>query len=264
MIQDNKKHWEFVSSQHPNNEFYDLEALKNGGVTLNKSEIVELGTIDGLNGIHFQCGIGLETISLQMLGANMTGVDFAQSAINQCNYINDQLAQNCRFICSDIMKLDQVISGTFDFGYTSHGVLRWLDDIDSWAKCVASMIRKGGFFYMFEIHPLVYRMTRASKTGVVLNGHYFDEKSQSKRITKTHCGAISKKDAQNVVHTNWTISSVINCLLANGFKLQFFNEHEDCSYSRKNILQRNIDGYWRFQDILAPIPLSFSMKLERV
>ena len=40
-----------------------------------------LGDIMGLRGVHLQCHIGTDTISLARLGAHMTGLDFSSAAL---------------------------------------------------------------------------------------------------------------------------------------------------------------------------------------
>ena len=41
-----------------------------------------LGDIAGLRGVHLQCHIGTDTISLARLGATMTGLDFSAASIS--------------------------------------------------------------------------------------------------------------------------------------------------------------------------------------
>jgi hypothetical protein len=40
-----------------------------------------LGDVAGLRGVHLQCHIGTDTVSLVRLGASMTGVDFSAPAV---------------------------------------------------------------------------------------------------------------------------------------------------------------------------------------
>jgi hypothetical protein len=40
-----------------------------------------LGTVSGLCGVHSQCHIGTDTVSLARLGASMTGLDFSGPAV---------------------------------------------------------------------------------------------------------------------------------------------------------------------------------------
>ena len=40
-----------------------------------------LGDISGLRGVHLQCHIGTDTVSLSRLGASMTGLDFSDRSL---------------------------------------------------------------------------------------------------------------------------------------------------------------------------------------
>src|SRR5580704_14102761 len=44
-------------------------------------DLPRLGDIAGLRGVHLQCHIGTDTISLARLGASMTGLDFSGPAV---------------------------------------------------------------------------------------------------------------------------------------------------------------------------------------
>ena len=46
-----------------------------------------LGDITGLRGVHLQCHIGTDTISLARLGAHMTGLDFSPAALAEARRI---------------------------------------------------------------------------------------------------------------------------------------------------------------------------------
>jgi len=41
----------------------------------------------------------------------------------------------------------------FDIVYTSQGVLAWIKDINKWS-IIYSYLKKGGVFYIMEIHPM--------------------------------------------------------------------------------------------------------------
>src|SRR5262245_13441685 len=50
-------------------------------------DLPRLGDIAGLRGIHLQCHIGTDTISLARLGARMTGLDFSPAALTEARRI---------------------------------------------------------------------------------------------------------------------------------------------------------------------------------
>src|ERR1700743_91208 len=47
-----------------------------------RCHLPRLGDISGLRGVHLQCHIGTDTVSLARLGASMTGLDFSVPAID--------------------------------------------------------------------------------------------------------------------------------------------------------------------------------------
>src|SRR5438477_2364394 len=44
-------------------------------------DLPRLGSISGLRGVHLQCHIGTDTVSLSRLGARMSGLDFSPAAV---------------------------------------------------------------------------------------------------------------------------------------------------------------------------------------
>src|SRR5438093_691870 len=46
-------------------------------------DLPRLGDVRGLDGVHLQCHIGTDTVSLERLGARMTGLDFSEPALEE-------------------------------------------------------------------------------------------------------------------------------------------------------------------------------------
>lgn len=258
----NRMHWEEASTLHLDTDYYNFGSLREGRTTLSELEQRELGNIAGLRGVHLQCGLGLETISLGLLGASMVGVDFAKNATATARDCASKLGSDCVFETSDVLDPRLSDMGTFDFVYTSHGVLRWLPELRPWASNISSLLRPGGFLYLFEIHPLVYRLTSVSDAGVVLTGNYLSESPVLKRRSSTHVGKIALVNDQ-MAHHDRTISSVINALVSAGLRIEFFNEHSATSYSRKGLISRRWDNLWSMDQATTPIPLAFSLRATK-
>lgn len=76
----NKANWDERAPLHAASAEYDVEAYiddpRRISGTLRFDQPL-LGDIRGLRGIHLQCHIGTDTISLARLGASMTGLDFS-------------------------------------------------------------------------------------------------------------------------------------------------------------------------------------------
>ena len=153
--------------------------------------------------------------------------------------------------------------GSFDFVYASHGVLRWIPNLRKWARNAASLLKHGGFLYLFETHPLVYQLGNVNGCSVYLSGDFFDERPREKVVDGTHTGPLTVGDQRTVVHSNWTLGSIVSAIADAGLCLDFLHEHKGCCYSRKGLITRRRDVLWYLDGVKTAIPLSFSIKAVR-
>ena len=87
-----------------------------------------LGDISGQRGVHLQCHIGTDTISLARLGASMTGVDFSGPAVRQARALAEQTGRRRHVRRVRHLRGGRRASGAgpFDFVFTGIGALCWL------------------------------------------------------------------------------------------------------------------------------------------
>lgn len=259
----NRRHWNEITRLNVSSGFYDVECLTDGRSSLTTPELEELDSLDDLEGLHLQCGIGIDTLSLARLGANVVGVDFSTESIQVARGFAATLGLPVRFEVADVLVPDCLHGESFDFIYTSHGVLRWLSNLEPWASNIFRLLKPSGFFYMFEIHPLVFRLQELRDGRAVLGGDYFYERAVVKDSAHTHAVTLPDGITTKLVHTDWSVSSIIGALLRAGLILEFFHEHQGASYSRKGVLSRCPDGLWHSPSGPTPIPLSFSIRAVR-
>ena len=79
----NKENWNKRTEAHVESEFYDVPSFLKGKTSLNPPEIGLLGDLKGKSVLHLQCHFGLDTLSMQRMGASATGVDLSDKAIEQ-------------------------------------------------------------------------------------------------------------------------------------------------------------------------------------
>src|SRR3954451_16137906 len=72
-------------------------------------DVPRLGDIRGLRGVHLQCHIGTDTVSLARLGARMTGVDFSPVAIAEARGLAERLGLDMDFVESDVYSVLDVL-----------------------------------------------------------------------------------------------------------------------------------------------------------
>ena len=80
-IEINKQSWNNRLESHLKSDFYNLEGFLNGKTSLNEIELDLLGDVQDKDILHLQCHFGQDTISLGRLGANVTGIDLSDKAI---------------------------------------------------------------------------------------------------------------------------------------------------------------------------------------
>src|ERR687896_68848 len=80
----NKAHWDERAPAHAASKDYGFDRFANDPSHLSsvvKFDLPRLGSVAGLRGVHLQCHIGTDTLSLARLGASMSGLDFSPASI---------------------------------------------------------------------------------------------------------------------------------------------------------------------------------------
>src|SRR5450432_4788571 len=61
-----------------------------------------LGDLSDQRGVHLQCHIGTDTISLSRLGATMTGLDFSPASVAEARRLSDECQAAVEFVEADV------------------------------------------------------------------------------------------------------------------------------------------------------------------
>ena len=152
----NRKSWNSRVDVHLKSDFYDVKGFLEGESSLNDIELGLLGDIKGKSILHLQCQFGQDTISLGRLGANVTGVDLSDKAIDNAKILAKKANVNATFICCDIYDLPTYLNEQFDIVFTSYGVIGWLPDMGKWAKIISNYLKPNGKFIFVEFHPILW------------------------------------------------------------------------------------------------------------
>jgi SAM-dependent methyltransferase len=105
-------------------------------------DLPRLGDISGLRGVHLQCHIGTDTLSLARLGARMSGLDFSPAAIEQAETLAARTGVEVDFHVADVYDAVEVLGeASYDLVFTGIGALCWLPNVERWAQTVAGLLR---------------------------------------------------------------------------------------------------------------------------
>ncbi|AZA98935.1 class I SAM-dependent methyltransferase [Chryseobacterium joostei] len=251
----NRNSWNNRTESHLKSEFYDLKGFLNGNTSLNDIELNLLGDLQGKSVLHLQCHFGQDTISLGRLGAEVTGVDLSDKAIESARQLAHETQSNANFICCDIYDLPNHLDKQFDIVYTSYGTIGWLPDLDKWAKVVSQFLKPDGQFIFVEFHPVVWMFDDNFET---VGYRYFN----SGAIIETENGTYADRNAeitQSYVTWNHGLSEVMNSLIKNGLEINSLDEFD---YSPYNCFNKTIEfepKKYRIEHLDNKIPMVYSV-----
>lgn len=223
----NRQSWNAATDIHIASAFYDNESFLKGKNTLNEIELELLGNVSGKSILHLQCHFGQDTISLSRMGAQATGVDLSDIAIERARLFAAQTGSNAQFICCNVYDLLQHLDRQFDIVFTSYGAICWLPDIWEWAALVSQYLKPNGKLIMVEFHPFIYAF---DNNFIKIEYSYFN----TLPIIEESAGTYANQEAeiqQQSITWNHPISDILNSLMHNELQIATFNEYNYSPYN---------------------------------
>lgn len=227
-------------------------------------DVPRLGDIAGLRGVHLQCHIGTDTVSLARLGARMSGLDFSTPAVAQAQSFADGLGLEVDFHQADVYDAVAVLGeATYDFVFTGIGAIGWLPSIDRWAATVAGLLKPGGRLFIREGHPMLWALDVSKDSGeITLAAPYFE--TEAPQIWDEG-GTYVETDVEfshNVTHEwNHGLGEIFSALLSRGFEITDFVEHDSAPWEAlPGKMTRDERGEWRLTENPERLPATYTLQ----
>lgn len=231
----NAEAWNETSDWYASRTEGVRELLATGGSTLQDQEQKLLSLLPPMGSwcdvaIHLQCAAGFDTISLANLGARTAvGVDISSDLISVARRLAGEIKSPVEFYCADVLEVSN-LDGTADLVYTGKGALHWMFDLPGWARKVTALLKPGGWFLVFDFHPMMW-LFQDGRDGLEINpisyfapivsynewapGHFTEPNSYGPS------GAAPKRLRP------WPPSAVIQSLIDAGLQIALFHEYPD-------------------------------------
>ena len=227
----NRANWDDRAAAHAASSDYNVADFAADPAYL--SDVVSfdrplLGDISGLRGVHLQCHIGTDTVSLARLGASMTGLDFSPRSLEQARALALVAGAEINFVEADVYAAPDVLGvETFDLVYTGIGALCWLPDIKRWGETVARLLKPGGRFFMREGHPVLWSLEWERDDDLLVLDHpYFEHEAP---LVFDEPGTYVSTEAafeHNTTHEwNHGLGEIVTALLDAGLVITGLTEH---------------------------------------
>ena len=228
----NRASWDERAPAHAASPGYSLDQFRSDPTFLSyvvQYDVPRLGDITGLRGVHLQCHIGTDTISLARLGARMTGYDFSPAALAEARKLDEEVGAGVEFVEGDLYDaVDALGAGQFDLVFTGIGALCWLPSVSRWASVVAGLLRPGGRLFIREGHPMLWTLADPREDQlIVVDFPYFET---AEPIVFNYPGSYVETDSDftnNTTHEwNHGLGEIVTALLDNGMQLTMLEEHD--------------------------------------
>lgn len=215
---------------------YDLHAFRDDPAHISsvvQFDLPRLGSIDGLVGVHLQCHIGTDTLSLARLGARMTGLDFSAPALDVARRLAADCGESIEYVESDVYGAPDALGAErFDFVFTGVGALCWLPDVRHWAQVVAALLKPGGFLFIRDGHPMLWTLCDPRPDGlVVIEFPYFETAGTVFSETTTYVEHEGELSSPTLVHFNHGLAQIITAVTDAGLRLVLFDEHDSVPWN---------------------------------
>jgi SAM-dependent methyltransferase len=265
----NRANWDERAPAHAASTDYALDRfLADPGFISDvvRFDLPLLGDIAGLDGVHLQCHIGTDTLSLARLGARMTGLDFSGASVAEARRLAAAIGQSVEFFEANVYDAPSVLGRErFDFVFTGIGALCWLPKIQRWAEVVAELLRPGGWLFIREGHPMLWALDERPDGQLAVEFPYFEREEPE---VFDEGGTYVETDVvfeQTVSHSwNHGLGEIITALQDVGMQLTTFVEHDSVPWAAfPGLMERTDADEWRLADRPWRVAHSYTLRAAK-
>jgi 2-polyprenyl-3-methyl-5-hydroxy-6-metoxy-1,4-benzoquinol methylase len=266
----NRAYWDERAPAHAASTGYSFAGFAEDPSYLSRVvrfDLPRLGDIRGLEGVHLQCHIGTDTVSLARLGARMTGLDFSPPALAEARRLAASSGVEATFVQSEVYDAPEAIGrGRFDLVFTGVGALCWLPDVRSWARVVADLLRPGGRLFLREGHPVLWALADGRADGLLVLEHpYFEHEHPSVWDEPGTYVPTEEVFAMTLTHTwNHGLGEIVTAVLDAGMELTMLEEHDSVPWDALPGQMEEVGGgEWRLADRPDRLPHTYTLQARR-
>lgn len=261
----NRRNWDERADIHAASADYELDKFRADPAHL--SDVVEfdrprLGEIAGQKGVHLQCHIGTDTLSLHRLGAQMTGLDFSPKSLDVARGLALATASDIDFVQAEVYAAARVLPAEeFDFVYTGIGALCWLPDVRQWAQVVQALLKPGGRLFIREGHPVLWSLDYESTDQLIIDYPYFETSAPLEEAEEQTYVATDRLLVNATTHTwNHGLAEVVTAVLDAGLTLTGLVEHDSVPWEPLPGQMVKRDGEWFLAKRPERLPLTYTLQ----
>jgi len=269
MMAANEANWDQRTPIHLASAFYGVDGSREPESWFAEYEWGDLGELAGVDLLHLQCHLGIETVALARRGARAVGLDFSRESVVHASAIAARLGADVEYVRANVYDAVGALGGRrFDVIYTGKGALCYLPDLLGWGEVVAQLLRPGGHLYAVEFHPLLYSLGVVPPAGggqeLLLRNDYLAGRGVEERdATFTYTDGPALTSARVAYEWRHGVGDVVSALAGAGLTVELLRESDALPWPRWKGMVRGEDGWFRLPGDLPRIPLFYAVRARR-
>lgn len=264
----NRAHWDERAPAHAASPGYGVQRFVEDATFLSdvvRFDVPRLGDIAGLTGVHLQCHIGTDTVSLARLGARMTGLDFSGASVVEARRIAEAAGADVTFVEGELYDAPQLLTpGSFDLVYTGIGALCWLPDIDRWAGVVAALLKPGGRLFVREGHPVMWALEDNRPDDLLVMAFPYHQQTAPLEWDEEGSYVEVDRPLVNTRSLSWNhgLGEIMTALFDAGLALTAFVEHDSVPWEPLpgQMVLEGDPAEWKLADRRWRAPLTYTLQ----
>jgi SAM-dependent methyltransferase len=227
-------------------------------------DVPRLGDINGARGVHLQCHIGTDTLSLARLGARMTGLDFSPAALAEARRLSELAGPPVDFVEAELYSAADVLDrAAFDLVFTGIGALCWLPDVRRWASVVADLLAPGGRLFIREGHPMLWTLDDERPDDLLVVDYPYFERAEPTQFDQQGTYVETDVTFASTVSHEWNhgLGEIVTAVLDAGLELTMLVEHDTVPWEAlPGHMDVVGDREWRLRDRPWRLPHSYTLQ----
>jgi SAM-dependent methyltransferase len=273
----NRRSWNNATVAHNSHRGDQAAFFRAGGSKVFPEELELLGDLRGLQVVHLQCNAGQDTLSLAQYGAEVTGVDISDTAIEFARQLSTHSGVPATFVRADVYDWLQEAAAAgeqFDIAFSSYGALCWLSDVDAWAEGVTKILKPGGRVVIVEFHPVASIFDEDLKMGWNYDNNrepFREEEGIGDYVADTgdmssgyETGVENFRNPEHVYEWAWGIGDVVTALIHAGLELTVLREWTYMNGWKRYHEMKQLPGRrWTLPDGMPNMPLMYGLAARK-
>jgi SAM-dependent methyltransferase len=268
-IEINRRMWDERAPAHAAAPEYALARFETDPAFLShvvRFDLPRLGDISGLRGVHLQCHLGTDTLSLSRLGATMSGLDFSAAAIGVARDLAARAGADIDYHVADLYDAVDVLGADgYDLVFTGIGALGWLPDIARWGRVIAALLRPGGRLFIREGHPVLWSLADPRPDGLIAVEYPYFEQVEPMVWDEEGTYVTTDVAFTHTVSHEWNhgLGEVVTALLEAGLVITELVEHDSVPWNARSGEMVESAGEWRMRDRPERFPCSYTLQARK-